>query len=93
MTVMFNQAIRYEWLETGKNPITPVSQSTARQKAPEVLDPHEIQNYSESIILFGIPVPPHCFARGDDRFASIELIAKSCKGEQTPDNNKRARYR
>lgn len=44
MSVLFNHAIRYEWLEQGKNPITLVRQSTARQKTPEVLDPHEIQN-------------------------------------------------
>jgi integrase len=44
MSVLFNHAIRYEWLEQGKNPITLVRQSTARQKTPEVLDPHEIHN-------------------------------------------------
>jgi integrase len=44
MSVLFNHAIRYEWLEQGKNPITLVPQSTARQKTPEVLDPHEIQD-------------------------------------------------
>jgi integrase len=44
MSVLFNHAIRYEWLEQGKNSITHVRQSTARQKTPEVLDPHEIQN-------------------------------------------------
>jgi integrase len=43
MSVLFNHAIRYEWLEQGKNPITHVRQSTARQKTPEVLEPHEIQ--------------------------------------------------
>jgi integrase len=44
MSVLFNHAIRYEWLEQGKNPITLVRQSTARQKTPEVLDPKEIQD-------------------------------------------------
>lgn len=44
MSVLFNHAIRYEWLEQGKNPITLVRQSTARQKTPEVLDPLEIQS-------------------------------------------------
>jgi hypothetical protein len=44
MSVLFNHAIRYEWLEQGKNPITHVRQSTARQKTPEILDPPEIQN-------------------------------------------------
>ena len=43
MSVLFNHAIRYEWLEQGKNPITLVRQSTVRQKTPEVLDPDEIQ--------------------------------------------------
>ena len=44
MSVLFNHAIRYECLEQGKNPITLVRQSTARQKTPEVLDPKEIQD-------------------------------------------------
>jgi integrase len=44
MSVLFNHAIRYEWLEPGKNPITLVRQSGARQKTPEVLDPQEIKN-------------------------------------------------
>jgi len=44
MSVLFNHAIRYEWLEQGKNPITLVRQSTVRQKTPEVLDPKEIQD-------------------------------------------------
>ena len=41
MSVLFNHAIRYEWLEQWKNPITLVRQSGVRQKTPEVLDPHE----------------------------------------------------
>src|SRR5258705_3603781 len=44
MSALFNHAIRYEWLEQGKNPITLVRQSTARQNTPEVLEPQEIQN-------------------------------------------------
>lgn len=44
MSLLFNHAIRYEWLEQGKNPITLVSQCTARQKIPGVLDPNEIQD-------------------------------------------------
>ena len=52
MSVLFNHAIRYEWLEQGKNPITLVRQSTARQKTPEVLDPHEIQD-----LLFHLEYP------------------------------------
>jgi hypothetical protein len=31
MSVLFNHAIRYEWLEQGKNPITMVRQSATRQ--------------------------------------------------------------
>jgi integrase len=44
MSVLFNHAIRYEWLEQGTNPITLVRQSGARQNTPDVLDPHEIKN-------------------------------------------------
>jgi len=44
MSVIFNHAIRHEWLEQGKNPITLVRQSGARQKTPEVLDPLELRN-------------------------------------------------
>ena len=41
---MFNHAIRYEWLEQGRNPITLVRQSAQRKWAPEILEPQEIQN-------------------------------------------------
>src|ERR1043166_1021932 len=44
MSVLFNHAIRYEWLEQGKNPITHVRQSAARQKDPEILSPDEIRS-------------------------------------------------
>jgi integrase len=44
MSVRFNHAIRYEWLEQGKNPITHVRQSAARQKDPEILSPDEIRS-------------------------------------------------
>jgi len=44
MSVLFNHAIRYEWLEQGKNPITLVRQSAERLKIPEVLEPSEIQS-------------------------------------------------
>ena len=44
MSVLFNHAIRYEWLEQGKNPITLVRQSASRQLTPDVLDAHEIQS-------------------------------------------------
>jgi integrase len=43
MSVLFNHAIRYEWLEQGKNPITLVRQSAIRQLTPQVLEAHEIQ--------------------------------------------------
>ena len=43
MSVLFNHAIRYEWLEQGKNPITLVRQSAKRMRSPEVLEPLEIQ--------------------------------------------------
>jgi len=42
-SVLFNHAIRYEWLEQGRNPITLVRQSAQRKSTPEVLDPHETQ--------------------------------------------------
>jgi len=44
MSVLFNHAIRYEWLEQGKNPITHVRQSAVRQKDPEILSPDEIRS-------------------------------------------------
>jgi hypothetical protein len=43
MSVLLNHAIRYEWLEQGKSPITLVRQSTKRKLIPEVLEPGEIQ--------------------------------------------------
>jgi integrase len=44
MSVLFNHAIRYEWLEQGTNPITLVRQSAQRKWTPEILEPHEIHN-------------------------------------------------
>jgi integrase len=44
MSVLFNHAIRYEWLEQGRNPIKLVRQSAMRQRTPEVLEAHEIQS-------------------------------------------------
>jgi len=44
MSVLFNHAIRYEWVEQGKNPITLVRQSAKRMRIPEVLEPPEIQS-------------------------------------------------
>ncbi|HKY27990.1 MAG TPA: site-specific integrase [Pyrinomonadaceae bacterium] len=42
--MLFNHAIRYEWLEQGRNPIKLVRQSTLRQRLPTVLEAHEIRN-------------------------------------------------
>jgi integrase len=42
-SVLFNHAIRCEWLEQGRNPITLVRQSAKRQRDPVVLEPKEIQ--------------------------------------------------
>ena len=44
MRVLYNHAIRYEWLEQGRNPITLVRQSAQHKWTPEILEPHEIQN-------------------------------------------------
>jgi integrase len=44
MSVLFNHAIRYEWLEQGKNPMTLVRQGALRKLTPTVLEPHEIQS-------------------------------------------------
>src|SRR4029077_21163333 len=43
LSVLFNHAIRYEWLGQGENPITLVRQSAKRMRIPEVLEPSEIQ--------------------------------------------------
>ena len=43
MSVLFNHAIRHEWLEQGKNPILFVRQSTKRQTIPECLEPEELR--------------------------------------------------
>lgn len=49
MSVLFNHAIRYEWLGQGKNPITHVRQSAARQKDPEILSPEELRALIEQL--------------------------------------------
>jgi len=41
MSVLFNHAIRYEWLE--RNPITLVRQSAQRRSNPPVLEPEEVR--------------------------------------------------
>ncbi len=43
-SVLFNHAIRYEWLGQGRNPITLVRQRAKRYRAPEVLEASEIQS-------------------------------------------------
>jgi integrase len=43
MSVLFNHAIRCEWLEQGKNPILFVRQSAKRKGTPTVLEIKEIQ--------------------------------------------------
>jgi integrase len=43
MSVLFNHAIRYEWLEQGRNPIRLVRQSAKRQKIPEYLEAEELR--------------------------------------------------
>jgi integrase len=42
-SVVFNHAIRCEWLEQGKNPILMVRQSAKRKRTPAVFDVAEIQ--------------------------------------------------
>ena len=44
MSVLFNHAIRCEWLHQGGNPITLVRQSAQRQSLPAVLESSEIQS-------------------------------------------------
>jgi integrase len=44
MSVLFNHAVRYEWLEQGTNPITLVRQSAQRKSTPVVLEPYEVKN-------------------------------------------------
>jgi integrase len=44
MSVLFNHAIRYEWLEQGSNPITLVRQSAQRRSIPNVLEASKIQS-------------------------------------------------
>ena len=44
MSVLFNHAIRCEWLDQGKNPILLVRQSAQRRRAPVFLEIHEIQS-------------------------------------------------
>lgn len=41
--VLFNHAIRCEWLEQGRNPITFVRQSAKRKQVPVVLESEEVR--------------------------------------------------
>jgi integrase len=43
MSVLFNHAIRQEWLEQGRNPILLVRQSAKRQRIPAWLEPEELR--------------------------------------------------
>jgi len=43
MSVLFNHAIRQEWLEQGRNPNLLVRQSAKRQRIPEWLEPGEVR--------------------------------------------------
>jgi integrase len=42
LSVLFNHAIRYEWLEQGRNPALYVRQSAKRRRAPDILEPKEL---------------------------------------------------
>jgi len=42
MSVLFNHAIRHEWLEQERNPILLVRQGAKRQRIPEWLEPEEL---------------------------------------------------
>ncbi len=48
-SVLFNHAIRYEWLRQGRNPITLVRQSAKRNRTPDVLEPREIQGLLQEL--------------------------------------------
>jgi integrase len=41
-SVLFNHAIRCEWLEQGKNSIALVRQSAKRRRTPEILEPNKV---------------------------------------------------
>jgi integrase len=43
MSVLFNHAIRYEWLEQGKNPIFLIRQGSKPQRIPECLEVEELR--------------------------------------------------
>jgi site-specific recombinase XerD len=49
LSTLFNHAIRYEWFDQGRNPITLVRQSAKRQRTPEVLEIVEIQRLVQEL--------------------------------------------
>jgi integrase len=49
LSTLFNHAIRYEWFDQGRNPITLVRQSAKRQRTPEVLETVEIQRLAQEL--------------------------------------------
>ena len=49
LSTLFNHAIRYEWLDQGRNPVTLVRQSAKRQRSPEFLETFEIQRLLEEL--------------------------------------------
>jgi site-specific recombinase XerD len=71
MSVLFNHAIRYEWLEQGKNPIKPVRQSTLRQRSPTSF---RTARTSELTVTTGIALPTHDVAGRHHWIASQRTI-------------------
>lgn len=49
LSTLFNHAIRYEWLDQGRNPVTLVRQSAKRQRSPEFLEVSEIQRLLQEL--------------------------------------------
>jgi integrase len=49
LSTLFNHAIRYEWLDQGRNPVTLVRQSAKRQRSPEFLETFEIQRLLQEL--------------------------------------------
>ena len=49
LSTLFNHAIRYEWLDQGRNPVTLVRQSAKRQRSPEFLEVSEIQRLMQEL--------------------------------------------
>ena len=77
MSVLFNHAIRYEWLEQGKNPITLVRQSALRRFTPTVLETHEVQS-----LLSELAVPLSCNGAVGchDRIATQRTVCLEVEG-------------